>query len=86
MTAAELNTAGTTRGFNDGRRYATGTKADRREIRRRIAKVKAVGGGEWCEGYLAGLTDVVEQRAEAIKAGLVRRSIRPTKLWALINR
>src|SRR4051812_34362619 len=65
-------------GFAWAGQYATGTKSDRREIRRKLARMSE-NVGQFATGIFEGFTDRASQRAEAIKAGLAPRTINPHK-------
>lgn len=82
--AAEPYCLGYTMGFDDGRDYATGDKRTRAAIRRRSARGAESFAPFW-EGYRAGLYDLIEQRADAIRRGEAPRTIRPSRLTALLR-
>jgi hypothetical protein len=76
-------------GFNAGwklaKRYATGTNAQRRAIRARLAKLND-SWSQFANGVWEGFEDFAEQRSEAIKAGLAPRTINPHKFGKMLAR
>ena len=72
-------------GWSDALAYAVGTKADRRLIRRRIRKGAESYAAFW-QGYADAFSDRAEQRAWAIRSGLVARTCNPHKLQKVLER
>lgn len=76
---------GNAMGWADALAYTLGTRRTRKAIRRRIAKGAESYAPFW-EGYRSAFRDRAEQRAEAIRAGLIARTINPHKLARVLDR
>lgn len=72
-------------GWDDAARYARGTRRDRREIRRRLAKAE-VSGAEFWQGYQWAMAQRCQAFAEAIAEGQLPRTVNPKKLANLCSR
>lgn len=83
MRSPKLKTLGYNAGWKAGLAYATGTRRDRAAVRAKLARLSG-SYSDFADGYRRGVEDRVEQRAEAIEAGLVARTIRPSKLRYLV--
>jgi hypothetical protein len=81
-TAAKL---GYRMGAEDARRYATGTKADRRIVRARLAKAHRSDAAFWGE-YAWAFTQAADDFAAAITEGRIARTVNPVKLTRLVAR
>lgn len=83
MTAVERK--GWDLGWDDAERYARGTRRDRREIRRRLAKAE-LSRSEFWRAY----ADIFHRRAgdfaDAIRQGRIARTCRASRIWAVLNR
>jgi hypothetical protein len=77
--------AGYTIGWDWARAYATGTKAARREIRRKLHRM-APSDNTLVQGIWQGFADLVEQLVPSIKSGQVARTINPWKLSTVLER
>jgi hypothetical protein len=84
MTTNAAN-LGYSMGWNDAERYVRGTKADRRAIRRRLAKDTLSGADFWCE-YHRAVYSRLEAFADAIREGRLARTIDPIKVYRVVNR
>lgn len=76
---------GNARGHEIAGRYFVGTKAERAKIRRRLALIEG-SGSDFVEGFRNAFCERCEQRGQAIRDGVAKRTIRPSKLFALVNR
>jgi hypothetical protein len=71
-------------GWSDALRFVAGTRADRRAVRRRYRKSEESYADFWL-AYRDAFRDRAEGRADAIKAGTTPRTIRPSKVYHLLN-
>lgn len=84
MTSSERK--GLTMGWTDARAYATGTKAERRAIRRRLVKSSLGYGRPFWNQYRAYFAMACEDFARAIAEGRIARTCNPHKLLNLLDR
>lgn len=72
-------------GWEDAERFARGTRADRREVRRRLAKSGASYAAFW-RAYRDAVLPRLEAFAGAIREGRLPRTCRPSRIYAAVNR
>jgi hypothetical protein len=77
------------RGYNLGwhaaARYARGTRRDRREVRRLLAKSAASGAPFWAS-FRDAFVPRAADFADAIREGRLPRTCRPSKLYTVADR
>lgn len=76
---------GYSKGWAMATRYAAGTRAERRAIRGRLARL-AESYSQFATGVWEGFNDLAEQRSAAILAGLAPRTVNPHKLARVLAR
>jgi hypothetical protein len=82
--AAEVK--GFAMGWADAQRYATGDKRDRAAVRRRIAKGEATFANAFYDEYFRALGMRTNAFGQAIADGRLKRTCRPSRLYAIANR
>ena len=76
---------GYSKGWKMATRYASGTKAERRDVRNRLALLNE-SYGQFAEGLWDGFGDLSSQRSESILKGLAPRTINPHRLAHVLER
>jgi hypothetical protein len=76
---------GYNRGWKLAAAYATGTRRERSEIRRRLAILNE-SFSSFSRGLWAGFRDLADQRSAAILAGMAPRTVNPHRLKNVLDR